>query len=186
MTVGEYHAGICRRGILPAIDPRYPGPYTIEQNPRELAEFCEFIQSQNIRAYLEVGTSTGGLLNFFAEVFRWDVFGVDLRLPVKAPANAGLFIGSTRSEGFREFLNLLPKLDLVWIDADHSYESVKADAEACLRLSPRFMVFHDICGLRACEGSARHWAETKAQHYGKTVEFVADDETRVGIGVLIR
>jgi hypothetical protein len=188
----DYFSEITARGILPAIDPAFPGPYTIEQNPRELASFCEWITPRKIKRYLEIGVSTGGLINFFNQVFGWECFGADLRMPPNVDFTAGkgggirMFIGDSHSINFRIWLSATVTMaDLVWIDADHHYNAIEADYREALFIRPKLIAFHDICGLRECDGAAEHWNELKLQHPGKTIEFIHDHPTACGIGVLV-
>ncbi|HSZ58528.1 MAG TPA: hypothetical protein VK797_22870 [Tepidisphaeraceae bacterium] len=151
------------------------------------------MEGRGIKRYLEIGVSTGGLIQFFHDTFAWECFGADLRAPTGIAPGFGkgegirLFIGDSQSVNFRLFMNsTVSQADLVWIDADHSYRSIESDYRNALMLLPKLIAFHDICGLRMCDGAAEHWNELKQENPGKTIEFIHDDpNTGCGIGVLI-
>jgi predicted O-methyltransferase YrrM len=67
---------------------------------------------------------------------------------------------------------VLPRwIDVLFIDADHAYESVRADYETWLPYVKvgGLILFHDIRPLYPhIEGSARHWAELQARYPGQT------------------
>lgn len=80
-------------------------------------------------------------------------------------------------------------LDLIFIDADHQYESVRRDFE---KLTPhcKWIALHDIndqqIGAMPCGGVPRFWKEIKEKYdSGRTVEFIRDDGVKYfGIGVV--
>ena len=76
-----------------------------------------------------------------------------------------------------------------FIDASHTYESVKADYWHYRRFG-RIVALHDIAGLRACEGVARFWREISRTKSGRMrrgfYEVIADTDQRSGIGWEVR
>lgn len=189
----DFEAGIKRRGILPALVPgkAWAGGYCIEQSARELAEFCAWLRGRGVRTYVELGVSSGGLFRFMQETwgFEW-ALGVDLHAPsaLHLPDTAKVVIGDLRKPETIEALKGLTA-DLVFVDADHTYESIVQDTRTALSLNPSIVAFHDVAGLRECEGARKHWEEVKdGKHiplatHESTLEFVNADDP-VGIGVV--
>jgi hypothetical protein len=173
---------INRRGILPALGTPFSGGDCIEQSPRELAEFCEWLNDKNIDRYLEVGISSGGTFKFVAEWLNVNIAcGMDIKLPRVAPIPCFLCICDCRSEIAHNFVKSFGMFDLIFIDASHDYEGVKKDFEIYGGLG-KIIAFHDICGLRDCEGSKKVWEEVKQSR--KVIEFI-DAGLPVGIGVIL-
>jgi predicted O-methyltransferase YrrM len=80
------------------------------------------------------------------------------------------------------------KIDLLFIDGDHTYEGVKADFEKYLPLVKKggLIAFHDILDTPEHRAQncyvAKFWEEIKQQHEHK--EFVSQPLNWGGIGVL--
>ena len=79
-------------------------------------------------------------------------------------------------------MNLNHKYDLIFIDGDHSYESVKTDYEKAIRLNPRYILFHDIQD-KYCPGVVRLWGEIK-KNKDNYIEFKTQDDI-MGLGLVI-
>jgi hypothetical protein len=166
----------------------------IYQNPYELAAMCKFLLDKGISKYLEVGLANGGLLKFITEFFNLSVSnGIDLAMPVSKAINSNIFIGNSTSSDAVSWAKKYSPYDLIFIDAGHDYESVKADYINYNTLG-RFVAFHDILGLRNTPGVARLWNEVKIGR--KYIEFIDTSkryscgppgsyDTEVGIGLLI-
>ena len=182
----HYYRAAQAIGVHPILDPegKNASGQIIEQNPHELAECCAWLKDRQVERYLEIGLGSGGLMRFMDEVYGMEMlYGADIR-EVPTPARAQVYTGDTHKLSFREWCKPLPRLDLVWIDADHRYESVCIDYSAAFLMRPRFMAFHDICGLRDCEGAAEFWRQIKNIYPGNCVEFIhTDHPTRAGIGI---
>jgi hypothetical protein len=161
-TFDELKSLIEKRGVHPEFGD--PGElWGIEQNSFELATFLCRMQELGVQSVLEIGTGyKGGLSRFLAHDMGWDVTTVDFQnyghvfegvhyiiLPgkhVKAYVLSGRFTP--------------PSVDLVFIDGDHSYESVLADYEVYFKVAEKAIAFHDIEGLRGCEGVKQFWDKT--------------------------
>lgn len=150
----------------------------LEQNAKELFGLCEFIKEKGIKTYVEVGIAAGLLLKFMRDEMKLDVYGVTLEF---RDTHAGLPVSYGMSSD-PLIVERAPEADMYFIDADHSYESVKSDY-ANYKGKCKYMAFHDMLGLRSCEGVAALWSELKGRH--EHWEFV-DDNLGVasGIGVI--
>lgn len=163
------------------------------QNREELIALCELIETRGVRSWLEVGAWTGRLTEALHRLFRFDTvavcddgycrrFGFELH----TPADARVFVGSSRGEDFEEWRRELGHVDLVFIDADHSYRGVRRDFEIQRTHPHRFLAFHDISGSnRHTRGVARFWRELE----GDRLEILRPhrelglDYTTMGIGL---
>lgn len=140
-------------GIHPALGAEAAG-WWIEQSAYELAAFIDAITPLGIKTVLEVGTGHKmGLARFMSEILGWCVVSVDIHQPQYVALLVDLRVSETRLD----FPDMT--FDLVIIDADHRYESIKADYEHYGKYATKVMMFHDIAGLRDCEGAAKFWEE---------------------------
>lgn len=184
-----YLEEIQKRGILPALGTEFSGGDCIEQNPNELAAFCEWLAPLEIKSYLEVGTSSGGLLKFMVEVMGVRGHGIDLMLPTAIVDDQDFysgFQGDSHSALAKEWAKKAGPFDLVFIDACHEHADIALDTEAFMPLASKVVAWHDVAGLRACEGSKQHWETMKQINMhgsGQCHEFI-DSEIPVGIGAL--
>lgn len=179
MDYSETKALIEELGVHEQLGPTGQG-YGIEHNPHELATFLCALP--DIHTVLEIGTGyRAGLSRFMTEHLGWEVTTVDIHRPQTPATKAKQVIG--RSEDVVG--KVYGKYDLVIIDGDHTYDAVKLDANLYSNMG-KIVMFHDIAGLRDCEGSARHWKETSRGKNGKLIkghhEVIADGEQAAGIG----
>lgn len=166
------------------------------QNDYELRHFLERVRDQKPRVVVEIGTARGGMLYCFAQLAARDATLVSIDLP-GAPNCGGQT--ATEREVFATFgpatqqMHFIPadsqlpatreqllqilagrRIDLLFIDGDHSYEGCLADFEMYRDLvAPEgLIVFHDICMFPdewqgAAVGVA--WQEIKARHGGEEI-----------------
>jgi hypothetical protein len=150
----------------------------LEQNAYELEQFCYFVKNNEIKTYTEVGIAAGLLLKFMRDVMNLEVYGITLE---KRDTHKDLPV----VYGYSDDKNILENAkfcDMYFIDANHSYEWVNKDyhnyKDKC-----KFMAFHDILGMRHCEGVAQLWAEIKDKY--PSWEFINSDKNIAsGIGVI--
>ncbi len=136
-------------GVHPALGSMGSG-WGIEQNPHELATFLNALPP--IKRVLEIGTGyRAGFARFMAQVMGWRVVTVDINNYGHSIEGVEfMVIGNHRPE-------LHETVDLVFIDGDHTYNSVWADYEHYRRYASKVIAFHDIAGLRNCDGAAKFW-----------------------------
>ena len=137
----------------------------IHQNHEEFRKFFKIAQTINPKRILEIGVCHGGTLLFWQEIGE-QVIGLDY-LKVRYPERSESALGTTgdipdaRFDLSRvQFVNgdshapatleyikeLMPEIDLLFIDGDHSYEGVKQDWEMYSPLvrAGGIVGFHDI------------------------------------------
>lgn len=185
LSYDDYHALIEVCGVHNLLGVTGAG-WNIEQNPHELATFLSSVQLPPSSTVLEIGTGyRAGLARFMTEILGWDVTTIDIRPPDTPAAFARQLVG--RSDEVVEIIRAA--YDLVIIDGDHHYEAVKQDFELYSSMGAVVM-FHDIEGLRDCEGVAQFWGELRTTRLPDfhNARYTAIDEgdQRAGIGWLKR
>lgn len=174
MTVEEIQAEIERRGVHPQVGP-YGEGHDIQQNSWEFARFAAAMQELGVQTVLEIGTGPhAGLARFMHEYLHWNVTSVD-KYGCWVKWDGIEFIVSDERIDFGD-----RRFDLLIIDGNHAYDFVKGDHEYYGKYATKAIMFHDICGLRGCEGVKRYWDEISAAPLFN--EVIAPDEQRVGIG----
>jgi len=154
----------------------------LEQNREELNQLCHFIEQNQIRSWLEIGIAKGGLLRFMRDEMKLAIAGIT---PDRRPSHEGLNVVYGKSQNptivsqFKTFTREVGKLDLIFVDGDHSYEAVKSDYQN-YRDMCKFMAFHDACGLRDCEGVKKFLTELKAE-YPDMIILCGPEATKSGI-----
>lgn len=172
------------RGCHPLLGPEGQG-WGIEQNAHELATFLTAISHLPIQTVLEIGTGhKAGLARFLAYDYGCKVTTVDIQDYGHAALYPDIeFVILEWADV--EYPVFQTTFDLVFIDGNHQYEAVRFDLEYYGGLAP-VIAFHDIAGLRDCEGVARFWREisrTKAGRLRKECyEVIDDSDQRAGIG----
>jgi len=190
------------------------------QNDYELAQFLERVRQRAPRLVVEIGTARGGMLYCFSQLAARDATLISIDLP-GAP-NCG---GQTRTERevFATFgpltqtFHFIPedshlpstrtqleallagrRIDLLFIDGDHSYEGCLADFEMYHPfVAPDGLIaFHDICLFPEQwpgTGVGPAWRDIKARFGGEeiidpdgvaTPQLAAGQRWKWGIGLL--
>ncbi len=188
-----------------------PELFPSHQNPLEIFRFIEFAQTKNPRTALEIGTACSGTNFLLAQaISSLDlILGVDLQ-----PRNLPLLHRLTRRgvqrvmiKGPSTSLSVVEKvksalcgrkIDLLFIDGDHTYEGVKADFETYFPLVENggIVAFHDIApDFRTRFGRPterwagdvpKFWEQVKVTHRG-VQEFVENpDQDGLGIGLFLK
>lgn len=175
----------------------------------EIVQFLRLLSDDPPGAVLEVGAAGGGTAFLFARVARRDAFVVSVDLPAgpfggvlprrgrqrvwRSFAGPGQRVeliegDSHSSETLKSVRAVLGgrRLDLLFIDGDHSYEGVGKDFEmyAPLVRPGGLIALHDIVPgeEEAVGGVPRFWQETKDE---RSLEIVADwRQGGYGIGVI--
>jgi len=140
------------------------------QSPREWILFLEFVaayfKSRNILhpVIIEVGTAYNAQKIFYQEFLNGDYVGIDLGYQPKRESPKRYYpeiVGDSHSletlEKLKTWLAGRP-IDLLFIDGNHEYESVKLDYALYGPLVKHIVAFHDIyshdpgsparCGVR--------------------------------------
>ncbi len=185
----------CWDGVTEALFAEHGEPLEdcILQNREELIGLCRFVEANEIRSYLEIGVWTGRLVSALHRLFAFDLVAACDQgwarrqgLKIQVPADACFFEGDSDSAGFQRWRKELGHVDLVLIDANHSYHAVRRDFEINRRYPHRFLALHDITGAnRHTTGVRRLWQELD----GRKHEIVRPhlelglDHSVMGIGI---
>lgn len=177
------------------------------QQREEILGFMKLVESAEPKAVLEIGTGYGGTLILFTRAASHDakIIGLDLppsTLTIGSPRwreslladvaedcqSVSVLRGNSHDDStFRYVRQHLGdcRLDVLFIDGDHSYEGVKRDFEMYSPLVRKegIIGFHDIVPNLANPdiGVPRFWNELK--HLHRHEEFSVETH-RNGIGVV--
>jgi len=177
------------------------------QNDHELRQFLAIVRDRRPGVVVEIGTARGGMLFCFCQLATRDATLVSIDLP-GAPNCGGqtaaerdvfaTFGPATQSMHFIPADSHLPatrealarilagrRVDLLFIDGDHSHEGCLADFETYRGfVAPDGLIaFHDICmlpdewGPQGSVGTA--WREVKARYGGEEIVDPAGVSSRV-------
>lgn len=134
------------------------------QNKSELVECLEIITKKPLYNCLEIGTQYGGTFYLWQQICQGKIISIDLpdgvfggvsnerhldRNQKLKKENSFFITGNSQcKETQNKFTEILDgeKLDLLFIDGDHSFDGVKTDYEFYSKfVNPDgFIVFHDI------------------------------------------
>lgn len=177
----------------------------------EILKFLVFLSKLRLRYILEIGTASGGTMFLFSRIASQDATIISIDLP-KGPFGGGypewkipLFksfalphqrihlirSNSHKEETLEKTKSILgdKKLDLLFIDGDHTYEGVKKDFKMYSPLVKigGIVAFHDIVPgpERKVGGVPKFWAELKEKYKPNIIEIVKDwDQNGYGIGFI--
>ena len=166
----------------------YLSPHTgLWQFPDEYAELILYLSDKNIKTFLNIGTynviAFNVLASFLYKINQTKCISID---PINHNPQKNILFSyeSCTSDRYVD-----QKFDLVFIDGDHAYESVKKDYNNVGQFA-RYCVFHDIDDdfirndSRLTGGSPRFWNEIK-----NTKKFIEINSFKksikiMGIGLL--
>lgn len=175
------------------------------QSKEEITKLMDLIKRANVKTMMEIGTLHGGTLFLFSRVIdknamilcnnlsdgrpQKTVFMSKIALFkafIDNPDNMHFIYGSSHDDKtLRETKRLLQKnkLDFLFIDADHSYEGVKADYVMYSPLVRKggIIAFHDVAGT---DDVKTFWNEEKRKH--RNVKVFAVPKSTMGIGVIVK
>lgn len=176
------------------------------QYPNQFSKLLTFLKNKEIDSYLEIGVRHGGTFIVMNELLMRYYPLLESHCLDIIPASEILHLYQTK---FREnqfwyhqiesgspYLferiesgdNVIPnkKIDLIFIDACHSYQCIKRDYFTSLMFGPKYIMFHDIINTNT-KGARYAWNEIKRFHK-KTYEFIDQYEEMngkyLGIGVV--
>ena len=178
------------------------------QRKNEFCSFIDFLNRYKISIIVEIGTADSGTHLLLSELVysQKTMVAIDLEIRNRKSLSAinsnndnRLFItGSSHSEGTHSQLSTLlkkKKIDLLFIDGDHSYEGVKKDFELYKSSVSKngIVAFHDIVpdsfsrtGVKTSSyvGEVpKFWNEIKKNYnYEEFIE--SKDQDGCGIGVI--
>ena len=173
----------------------HEGGLYLQQNPDEFAALTLFLREHGPhKNYLEIGSASGGgCLFLYQELGFRSLLSLDDGRHPRAVAqaehfkqieNLKQFVGDSHSEQARLFLekNAPEKIDLAFIDGDHSYNGVWQDIELTLPFcrSGALVIFHDTI---ACIGVRRAWRKCIEDKLIKPLAEFIGEEKPLGIGV---
>jgi len=184
------------RLLIPSIRPA--------QLESEFIKFSKILRGKNVKNILEIGTANGGTLYLFSQLAdkKAKIISVDLRHPswkidfynaLLRPSEKLFLVegDSHRIQTLNKIKRILKnhKLDLLFVDGDHSYKGVKSDFEMYKNLVKRggVIAFHDIAAGYIINpewaGVNKFWNEVKNKY--ETTEIIESKKQRVyGIGVI--
>lgn len=155
----------------------------IYQTPGQLAAAVKELLKHEINSYCEVGVYHGGNFLFLSEILKAKnpeciCLGIDIDGRFLHPALKDEFtthIGTSKDLKGHKF-------DLVHIDADHAYNSVKEDWQN-LGQYAKICMFHDI-NDETVPGVVKFWNEVKQGRKYKEFTYQTDGKPVHGIGLI--
>jgi hypothetical protein len=155
----QLESAIEKWGCHEQLGPTGPGP-AIEQNPFELAAFLSAVGP--FETFLEIGSGYRAGLSFFLAVrLGIHVTSVDIT-DYHHDIPDVTFVVQPEGSPLWDYQK---KYDVVFLDGPKSYDALKA-AYLHYRDAAPIVAFHDIGGLRACEGVMRFWQEISRYRSG--------------------
>jgi predicted O-methyltransferase YrrM len=181
------------------------------QKVSEFAEFIKFLRGRKLETILEIGTAQGGNFWMLCNVASPTCTLISLDLPPDARISGGTKVAinlaphcrhsqlihqilgdSHQSEVCEKVESILAgrKLDLLFIDGDHTYDGVRKDYEmyAPLVAEGGLIAFHDIVHTEWANCNVdRFWRELTINKDCQRIEMIDPSGPAMGgIGVLLK
>lgn len=172
------------------------------QDPYEWLNFLEFTTSYFLsRAVVrplvvEIGIWNGVQRRFYETLLSAEYIGIDNLKPfapltVTGPCTVPDIVGDSHDPATVARLQERlagRQIDLLFIDGDHSYGSVRRDYELYAPLTRHLVAFHDMVGT---EGVATFWNELVAAEKSRPFltfrhDSAADWTLQMGIGLMVK
>ena len=159
-------------------------PFIVSQN-EEFNTFITFLKERGIKNVLEIGTYKGGTAFLFSKMLNANVTTIDIKkflLISIALKMKGIRFIHGDSHNDKTLEKVKGEYDLLFIDGDHAYESVKKDFEMYSHLIKNggVIAFHDIY---SCIGVNTFWNEIKRNYDYFEIKSKLNP---LGIGVIIK
>jgi len=181
------------------------GPRLRRAEWRIFLETCErYLQDNDIKnpVAVEIGVFKGRQRKFYEQLFGAEYIGIDILSRYVMPEVLGNTHDPKTVIALKEKLKGRP-IDILFIDACHSYECVKQDFEMYAPLCTGIVGFHDIesgrYGDNIIDGAWRFWQELRTTRYEETkasekyvfmsihyAHFKEKNRGTLGIGVMIK
>lgn len=173
----------------------HEGGLSLQQNPDEFTALCLFLRERGPwQNYLEIGSASGGTcLTLFREVGFANVLSLDNGQHPRAPEQAKNFalipgircyLGDSHAPAARRFLeeNLPGKVDVAFIDGDHSEQGVWQDMELTLPFCRpgALVILHDTV---ACHGVEKAWLRSTRERLLRPLAEFIGEEYPMGIAI---
>jgi predicted O-methyltransferase YrrM len=143
-------------GSLKVFGGTYEGGIYLQQVPDEITELLIFLLSENKSGnFLEIGSAAGGMTFLLNKYLKFDnIVIIDdnqhphfkLREQILSGIKRTEYIGNSQLKDSIDFVeNLHIKFDIIFIDADHSYNGVKTDTLNYFKFlkDDGYIVYHD-------------------------------------------
>ena len=178
------------------------------QRPEEIGAVCDLLRPMKPKIILEIGTSQGGTLYLFSRLVQPGGLVISIDKPGEPGSVRYVMRAVYRTFGQKhgskvitldrdshaphthaEVEQLLAgrRIDLLFIDGDHSYQGVKADFQTYRQwIAPNGVIaLHDISrpDSNPTIEVPRFWNELKAESF-EYQEFVANPGLSPGIGII--
>jgi hypothetical protein len=159
----------------------------------EAVAFCEWIEANQIKSYMEIGIWTGRFITALHEIFKFErIAACDLEaaqsfgLKINLPPETNFFKGSSLSPIFSNWAENMGEMDLVLIDTDHTFDTLRRNFEINYDLGAKHIA---MCGIskhhRGISGVRAIWEELpgKKTEILKPHSEIGLDHSTIGIGI---
>lgn len=176
------------------------------QYPNQFSKLLCYLRDKEIDSYFEIGVRHGGTFIIINEVLLKNNPTLESHCLDVIPPSDILTIYQNKFRNNRFFYHQInsldmsifdrigdtnpyfldKKIDLVFIDACHTYQCVKRDYFVALMLGAKYIIFHDIASV-STKGVRNFWSEIKKTHkncYEFVDQYDEVDGSFMGIGVV--